>query len=256
MTTVFNPSRVVVLMRHDLQPQLKSLLNGLLAAAGIAFGLMILASIGPASSAAFHASTFSNLLFIGGYVVSSMAFSELQDEKRGLHYLMLPGSAVEKYVARLLLTSVGWVAAALITYVAATALGAAVAQPLFGRSPGVFLPTTGATWETIGYYLITQSAFVFGSVYFRKAAFIKTVAAAVAVALSIALIGLVVGRIAFADLFVGVLQTRSNVAELVVTGPRFDGVIRAFDTVRLALLYVSAPFFWVVGVMRLRETEA
>lgn len=256
MTTVFNPSRVVVLMRHDLQPQLKSLLNGLLAAAGIAFGLMMLTSLNPANSAAFHASTFSNLLFIGGYIVSSMAFSELQDEKRGLHYLMLPGSAVEKYIARLLLTSVGWVVAALVTYIAATALGAAVAQPLFGRSPGVFLPTSSDTWETIGYYLITQSAFVFGSVYFRKAAFIKTVAAAVAVALSIALIGLVVGRIAFADLFVGVLQTRANVAELVVTGPRFDGVIRAFDTVRLTLLYVSAPFFWVVGVIRLGETEA
>ncbi len=256
MTTVFSPSRVVVLMRHDLQPQMKSLLSGLLAAAGIAFGLMLLTSLGTADSASFHASTFSNLLFIGGYVVSSMAFSELQDEKRGLHYLMLPGSAVEKYVARLLLTSVGWVVAALVTYSVATALGAAVAQPLFGRSPGVFLPTTRDTWETIGFYLITQSAFLFGSVYFRKAAFIKTVAAAVTVALSIALVGLLAGRIAFADLFVGVLQTRANVDQLVITGPRFESVVDAFDAVRTVLLYVSAPFFWVVGVIRLGETEA
>ncbi|MFW6312463.1 MAG: hypothetical protein ACOC2N_01090 [Spirochaetota bacterium] len=262
MNLAVSPQRVGLLMRHDLATQRKSLTTAFITLAGVTFGLFMFAAA-TAGGAGFHESVFANILFIGGYVVSSTAFAELHDPKSGVHYLMLPGSSLEKYLARLLLTSIGWTLAVLVGYIVMTGLSAAVAGIFFDTHPGVFLPARRAIWGGIGTYLVTQSIFLFGSIYFRKVAFLRTALSTIVVAISLGLIYLVAIRVFFAPAFIGAFETVGGVEQM-ITGPNgvgitefaLESVVPVFETLQRILLWVVTPvFFWIAGVLRLRETE-
>lgn len=254
-----NPRRVGILMRHDLAVNLKSTLTGFGAVAGVTVALFLIsAATGSDGSGEFHASLFANILVIGGFVVSSVAFSDLNDPKNGIHYLMLPGSTLEKYLAKLLLTSVGWTLAVILLYMVATALGAAIASLAFAQHPGVFVPVGRTTWNTIASYLVAQSIFLFGSVYFRKVAFLKVVLGSVAVAFSLGLVYLLAARIIFAEGFVGVLSVEAEQWQemITITAPNAPAFFRTLGVIGDVFTWAVTPiFFWVVGFMRLRETE-
>ena len=256
-----SPRRLGLLMRHELVTQRKSLTSGFTAIAGVVFGLFLIASASGGGDD-FHASLFSNILLIGGFIVSSVAFAELQDSKTGIHYMMLPGSPVEKYVSKLLLTSVGWTLAVIVLYTLMTAVSTLVAQIFFATTPGVWLPVGRATWTTIATYLVTQSIFLFGSVYFRKVAFLKTVLSIVVVAASLGVIYLIAARIIFAAAFTGFLDFSVGAGDIASSaqiqldqpqGRAFLGVLQRLGDM---FTWVIVPiFFWVAGVLRLRETE-
>jgi len=258
-TLILSPRRIGLLMRHDLAAQKKSLITGMLVIAGITFGVFLVtsASGGPRE---VLTNMFANILLIGGYVTASMAFSELQEQKTGIHYMMLPGSTLEKFVAKLLLTSIGWTVAVVVVFALATVLGAAVSSIFFATNPGIVLPTTRDVWITIATYLVTHSVFLFGSVYFRKAAFIKTAAGTMGTAFALALIWVLVFRFVFAAAFAhpwpgtapGVRITIEDV-ELTSQGIAFLGTLRTIGD--LAYWVAMPVFFWIVGVLRLRETE-
>jgi hypothetical protein len=261
-TLTFSPQRLGLLIRHDLASQRKSLTTGFLVIAGVAFGIFVLASATGGTSAVL-ANVFVNVLLIGGYVTSSMAFSELHDSKTGTHYVMLPGSTLEKYTAKLLITSVGWTVAVIVVFAIGTVLGYLVSLVFFAENPGVYLPASRGVWISIGTYLVTQSIFLFGSIYFRKVAFLRTALSVIVVAISLGIIYLIAIRIFFAPAFTGVFETVRGVEQM-ITGPNgasisefaAQSILPVFETLQKVLLWVVTPvFFWVVGVMRLRETE-
>jgi hypothetical protein len=246
-------------MRHDLVTQRKSLLTGFGTLAGIVIALFFIASASEGGSG-FHTGLFMNILLIGGYVVSSVAFSELQDTKTGIHYMMLPGSTLEKYLAKLLLTSVGWVAAALLVYMLASAVAAALASIFFAQTPGYFLPIGRTIWNGIASYLVTQSIFLFASVYFRKVAFLKVALSAFVVAATLGIIYVLTARLLFApvftDMFGGPEASRILVEDLRLSTVQARSFLRTLEVVGDIFTWAVVPiFFWVAGVLRLRETE-
>ncbi len=262
MNLAIAPQRIGLLMRHDFATQRKSLTTTFITLGGVTFGLFMFAAA-TGGGAGFHESVFANILFIGGYIVSSAAFAELHDAKTGVHYLMLPGSSLEKYLARLLLTSIGWTLAVTVGYMVMTAVSAAVAGIFFDTHPGVFLPARRAIWAGIATYLVTQSIFLFGSIYFRKVAFLRTALSAIVIAMSLGILYLVAIRIFFAPAFVGTFETVRGVEQM-ITGPNgvsftefaAQSVLPVFESLQKVLLWVVTPiFFWVAGVLRLRETE-
>jgi len=261
-TLTLSPRRVGLLIRHDLASQRKSLTTGFLVIAGVAFGIFLLASATGGRSAVL-ANTFVNILLIGGYVTSSVAFSELHDPKTGTHYMMLPGSTLEKYTAKLLVTSVGWTVAVIVVFAVGTVLGYLVSLVFFAENPGVYLPASRGVWISIATYLVTQSIFLFGSIYFRKVAFLRTALSVFVVAISLGIIYLVAIRIFFAPAFVGTFETVRGVEQM-ITGPNgvsltdfaVESIFPVLETLQRILLWVVTPvFFWVAGVIRLRETE-
>jgi hypothetical protein len=258
MKMELNPPRIGILMRHDLQMNMKSLLSAAGTIAVIVFVAFVIASWtadGAADLADFHPSLFLNVLLIGGLVVSSVAFSQMHEPTKGMHYVMLPGSTIEKYLARLLLTSVGWTVLAIVVYTASTLVAAAVAMPIFGETPGVFLPLGVDIWRGIAIYLVTQSIFLFGSIYFKKVAFLKTTLSLWLIAFVLGLVYATAARIAFADAFVGFLEAE-DFESVYQVNANLESLVDTLSVVGRILWWTVTPlFFWIVGVLRLKETE-
>ncbi len=93
----------------------------LIAMAAVAGGVIVISAIGALAASAGGAPVgtvigdgyfgfFQALLFLGGFIVTSLAFREVWQNGSGLAYLMLPGSLFEKFLVKLLMTSVGFAA--------------------------------------------------------------------------------------------------------------------------------------------------
>jgi hypothetical protein len=190
-------------------------------------------------------------------VVSSLSFSDIHDERKGMFYLSLPGSTLEKFVSRLVQTSIVWSLVVCVVYFVASLIGAGISELLFGGSHGGYFPFSASDWKTVADYLVAQSVFLFGSIYFRKAAFIKTVLAGMILALAYGLYLMIVGRIVFTSEFAAFLPTDNEMNALIETiGEnihRWDSWVRIVDPI---VTYAVIPiFFWVAGFFRLRESE-
>lgn len=251
-----NPRRTWRLVKNDVVANYKNAAIGLGAASGVILLLTVLTNIG-GSSSAFHVPVYTNLLLIGGYIVASIAFVDLHDDRKGLHYLTLPGSLLEKYVGRVLLTSVGWAIVSTVAYMVVTLVGAGLAEWFFGSSHGVFVPSSSWSWNLIATYLVSQSIFVFGSIYFKKAAFLKTVLAIFVAVVVYAVFLALSARLIFFDSFARFIPTQTEMDALqTMLAPRalrYEAVLeRIGDIVGWTLVPI---FFWTAGYLRLRETE-
>lgn len=249
------PRRTWLLMRNDVSVARTPGIM-LAAASGATLVLYVLTAWG-GGSPGFHQPVYPILLIILGYILSSFAFSEIHDARTGAYALSSPGSTMEKYVARVLLTSVGWTVAATLAYMATTALGAGIAQLIFGESHGVFVPAGRAVWELIGGYLVSQSIFVFGSIYFKKAAFLKTVLAATIISIIFGVFFIVAFRAVYWNAFAGFWPTEAEMNSVMEAARPFaEWIGRAGARISDVVSWVVVPaFFWGVGYVRLRETE-
>ncbi len=249
------PRRTWLLMRNALSVARTPAIL-IAATSGVALILYVFTSIG-GGSPQFHLAVYPILLFGLGYIVSSFSFQEIHDPRAGIYELTSPGSILEKYVARILLTSVGWTIAVTLAYMLTTVIGAGVAGLIFGESHGIFVPNNGVFWEMIATYLVSQSIFVFGSIYFKKAAFFKTVLVAVLLAIIYAFFFLVVLGMAYWDVFARIIPTDAEINAVIAAVTPYG--IRVAMTLRRVLDWagwIAVPiFFWLVGYVRLRETE-
>ncbi|MFP4375951.1 MAG: hypothetical protein ACLFP4_02805 [Spirochaetales bacterium] len=253
---ILSISRTWTLMRHDIQINKKSLISAFGAIAGVSVGLFLIATLTSDNQVGFHESLFVNILMVGGFVASSVACSELHDKPKGLHYLMLPGSSLEKFVAKLLLTGIGWAIAATVVYILATIVGTLIVAPFGASNPGIFVPIGRELWQAIALYLVTQSIFLFGSIYFKKAAFFKTILLVGIAAFVLGFWYAMAGRVIFHEAFVGFGQPVGPIEEIFAPGPGFESLVGTFDVVGNIFLWAVTPiFFWIAGYLRLRETE-
>ena len=255
---LLSPQRLGALLRHDIVAQKKTILSGGGAIAGAVIVLTLLASAieGDASTTGFHSTLFSNILFIGGYITTSLVFADLHKSSEGIRYLMIPGSTLEKLIARLVITSVGYTVFVGIVYTAASAIGAGLGQLIFSGSPGVFLHNNAEVWEAIGQYLVTQSAFLFGSIYFKKSAFLKTVLTFGAVGFGLGIVYLLTARVLFAPAFTGFLTITGTLEDYFPDPRGLQRIAEVIGSLEDVMVYVVGPlFFWIVSYLRLRETE-
>jgi hypothetical protein len=244
-------------MQNDVRINAKGLLTAVGAAIGV-FLVLDLIGIAFGEMDSDRDTTFTTILVIGGYILSSVAFTDVHESKKATHYLTLPGSTLEKYVGRVLLTTVGWTLAAIALYMVTTLLSAGIGMVIFGRAGEIFLPVTPLTWEAIGSYIVTQSIFVFGAVYFKKHHFVKTVLAAVVIAIAFAFFSMVAMRIAFVGEFSGLIPTSAEMERLFgnVTTLAMRRFARTLEIIGRTVYWSVLPlYFWILGYRRMRETE-
>ena len=119
-------------------------------------------------------------LFVGGALISSAAFKEIHDKSTAMLYMTLPISAVERYLSIWLLTGPFY----LIFITALYAIGMLVS--IF---QGFYFNVELFSFIHMAInYLIFNTLFLWGGIYFKKLALIKTIGSLLALGLMLAII--------------------------------------------------------------------
>jgi hypothetical protein len=210
---------------------------------------------------------FQNLLFLGGFIVTSLAFREVWQNGSGIAYLMLPGSLFEKFLVKLLMTSIGFAVGTLVFMSAAGAVSETLDRLLFGAGHGFFNPFTPAVLQAVVRYLVLQSFFLLGSIWFRKLAFVKTVLSIVVFGIALAIVATIALRVGLASHFAlgpghgmrlggwAFDLNGTGLRELFSPGARGYQGAMAFKTAAQALFIALAPASWVAAYFKLGEAE-
>ena len=262
---VFNPQRLFLLLRRDFAHGYRAVLTAMAAVGGILIVLSFLSMLGRAGQD-FYTPFYVGLLFLGGFLFSSGAFKEMHQQGSGPFYLTLPGTTLEKLLSKLLVTSVGYAAAILLFMTGASAVSELLNRAVFAAGHTWFNPFSPANLKSAAVYLVLQSLFLLGSVWFRKVVFLKIILAENIVVIGCAILAALIFRIAFSGFFSGshlkpeVIQMFSQgFGNVVVNGhaaEAFNRGSQAFLTILRVLFWGAfAPFCWVAAYFRLRETE-
>ena len=258
-------NRIGLLVRKDLVESSRSSVIAVLAVMGVVFVLYVGAAIFERvgvpigemesdGSNGFDAG-FSIIVVVGGVLISSRAFRESHDNARNHEWFMLPASIEEKFAARLLLTSIGYVVTVVLTLFLTSLLAAATSYIATGIHYGVFNPFSKDALLVALNYFVVQSIFLLGGAYFKRHHFIRTMLALVVFMIGFSLFAGVVFRIVYHPYFNGMIPTPA--LEQFATG--LEEMERAGRTLKVVgeVIYwsVVAPLCWFIAYTRLRETE-
>ena len=242
-SNVFSVERAWHALRTDLHQQSRAVLVGTGAAAAV---ILIANVFSPEPTGSdFHAALFPLALVAGGFLFTSTLFAELPDKPRAHAYLTLPISTLERWAVRLLLSTVGYAAVALVGYFLVTLLGAGLSQLIRGWSHPVFAPSMD-DWRIVLGYLVTSSLFLFGAVYFRRWNALKVVLSLAGLALGLVLIAVGLAYLLF-------FEFRGDVHLMVETAPQIGEAIEA--GAKVFFWGGMGPLFWFLTWLRLSETE-
>ena len=258
----------------------------LIAAAAVAGSIIVIAAVGALARNMGGAPDgtvtgdnywfyFQGLLFLGGCIVTSMAFREVWHGGGGIAYLTLPGSTLEKMAAKLILTSAGYAAAALVLITATAAASEALDRLVFGVGHGFFNPFTPAVGQAVVRYVVIQAFFLLGSIWFRKLSFIKTALSLMVIGVCLGILGLIAVRIGIAPHLTAMgtgfgpgngsgtmrfgrwsfQMNGTGLQDLFKPGSRGYNGMQAFKVAAEAVVIALAPASWVAAYFRLREAE-
>src|SRR5688572_27476939 len=108
---VFDVSRFGLLLRLELFRSRTAIGMMLVITLGmlILFGLLLDIIVSNIRLVYDHHENYAASLLIGGFIMTSLAFTDLSSPLKRSNYLALPASTFEKFLSMWLLTSVGWV---------------------------------------------------------------------------------------------------------------------------------------------------
>jgi hypothetical protein len=193
--------------------------------------------------ARFYRIFFLIALFAWGTLATSDCFRDMHGRRTNMAFLLLPASAFEKTLARLLLHTVGLVAYLLVFTTVLSWVAEGLNLVTFDVRRAFFSPFDSLVWLLMPYFICTQAMFFLGAAWFRKLHVVKTVGVTV---------GIVLGLCAFAVLVSWLLFGPM--------GATNDGdVFGAFDWVpgaaSIAYFYVLPPLCWFVAWLRVTELQ-
>ncbi len=252
----FSPKRFYLLTRNTI------LINAskILIVTGVVGILVILVSGLSAfrhTGDQLHLGLYVFFLFVSGILLSSSAYGSLREDATAGAWLTLPASILEKFTCRLFITSIGYVLATGLIYFVISAFSEGINQILFNYSHPLFNPFATRFWIPMAVYLVVQSVFLTGSIFFRRFAFIKTLLFLLTLCLALALFFLLSLKIILGGQFGTLSDHGIQIAWNMLSS---DWLLQVKDTlVQIAgVLFwgILAPFCWVVSYFRLREFEA
>ena len=207
-------------------------------------------------------------LYVTGLIFTSMSFNELGNKPRGIDYLLLPASHLEKFLTTLLITTIGF----LIVYHFAFFLAAKVLDIIVSIRSGrhikndLFEFSHHNMWQLNYYFwIIAQSVFFLGAVYFHKYSFIKTTFWVILFCVFLYLVNGLFVQIFFhgkmADWrahipFVGLGLSVPPVDDPIIHRQEFIMLPKGMSDVFVFIgEYLIAPMLWTVAYFRLRDKE-
>jgi hypothetical protein len=213
-------------------------------------------------SLSFYLNYFEQLLFIGGFIVTSFAFREVWQNGSGIFYLTLPGSTLEKLLSKILVTAVGYAVGSLVFMAVVSLASEGVIRLLFGAGFG--FPDLGAQLVTalksMLFYVITQSVFLLGSIWFRKTALVRTALWIMIFGVAAVIAAVVTARFSLAHLFTTTNGwvfsfNDSQLRSWFQSHGDLSGLETAGRIVSWVFVGLLAPVCWLASYFRLAEAE-
>jgi hypothetical protein len=246
----FSLQRFILLMKRHMTLNHKTWLTGFAAIGGL---LIIISQFqiftsGGVLNLAVLVNTGTTFILIGGFLLTSMAYNELHSPARSQFLLILPATNLEKLLSHWFVTSFLYVALANIALFLSVLVASIISALVYGSTIEFFNPFTEQNARIMGTYIVIQSIFLLGALYFRRNNLLKTL-------LAIFLVMMVLSM--WSGLIVYILGVPSgdynaeSVSPVVAnffefTLPRIAGII---------FWVVLAPFFLIVSYFTLKERE-
>jgi len=243
----FDVNRFVLLTRGDLVRNYRAVLI-------VSAVLALLTVLGPAGLAytsytgiGFYRFFFIGAMFAWGTIATSLAFRDMHGRLTNAQFLLLPATALEKTLARLIVSTVFLVVYLLLLTSVLSLIGEAL--ELTGRSSNEwFSPFDRVAWLVIPHYLVVQSVFFLGAAWFRKMHYVKTLLSVALLITGLSVVSAILGWLGW--------QTWNG------AGVNFDGSDSFFVPMRWLgeilkiAYYAGLPLFcWYVAWLRVKETQ-
>lgn len=227
--------------------------KGILLTFGSIFGLLLVGQIvsiifNSGNSSTDHSNGYAFILFVGGFILSSLSFTDLSNGLRRYNYLTLPVSNLEKILSVWLLTSIGWIAAFSISYMMFIWLANGIVLMFFKQVAFESFDLFSATvFESIKTYLVLQSIFLVGAAHFKGYVIPK-------ILLTLLVFGLICGVVGY-FLLANLLPFESECFT-----DNFDytqlSVYKIWELLIWCTNWVLAPLCWVITYYSIKEQEA
>ncbi len=248
-----NPYRIYLLFKRDFREDLKSLI---IASAAVSVFIFFLIN----ESAFEHTALYPLFLYTGGFVYTSACFREIHQRDRNSVYLLLPASVIEKFIHRLLTTTIVWILFSLVLYSISSFAAVISVNYAFNAGLPHFNPFSAEIFRTFPVYIINSSLFFLGSVYFRKMHFFKTLLSLFVFSVITVIIASVLARIIFSSdisiFFSYGFGKNFDLSDYSLIYVEFERIISVFvKTLRLLYFILIAPLFWFVSYLRLKEVQ-
>lgn len=226
-----NFKRFLYLLTNNLRVQAKPIM---MVAATLTLFLMLMPYHASGESAMYF-----QILYIGGFIVTSLAFKDLHDHSKAHLFLMLPCSNLERFLSRWLLTSVIYALGTLLLYYVYSLVSTVVLIQIFNKQSSTLPLIDSELWMGILKYIILQSVVLLGAISFKRFILIKT--------------ALVVG------VFFTLLSLFSVLSGLVLLFPDYSQSKSLFELMfngsHFIFWVILAPFCWYLTYLRLTEYE-
>ncbi len=250
MSEIFSHRRLGLLVRNDAIAGYRSVLTVSATLAGILLVLTVLSRGSVSNNEYFYIVCYIGMLLVWGPIASSRSFTELHDKTKNEAYLLLPASALEKTIARLLSATVFFMVYLLIFTTLASVLVESVNSLIFGQRNQWFHPSDAMEWALVGQYMVIQSVYFLGAAWFRKTHFIKTTLAITIACIGLVVLALTIIRVvlvpSFDDLGTGI----DNLYAL------YQNVFDAAEMGLITIYFIGLPILcWFVAWLRVRETQ-
>lgn len=241
MNQIFDINRLYLLLRKETFKNPRKLAVTTIAVTGILFVLVLLiSSNGPVEG--LHDSLFTAVLIVGGFIYTSTVFDDLHDPTKSFSYLTLPASNLEKFLSKLFMTTVVFIAGTAIWYYLFSLVTNLVVYFLYDFQYSSFNPFQKEVLEAVAIYVTTQSVFLLGAIYFRKYNLIQTVFCLFLMGILLAATFFSIGK-----MITGNLQGSFDGDNI------FKGNLG--EALKFIFTWVMAPWFWLITYFRLKERE-
>ncbi|CAL7960454.1 conserved membrane hypothetical protein [Gammaproteobacteria bacterium] len=187
----------------------------------------------------FHTDAFALLLFFGGLWLTSRTFADLHNKERSQSFLLLPVSNLEKLLGRLLLTTIGYIVGVVLIFYIVSLLVAGFAWLALSETAVIFQPIHKNIIHYFVNYILLQSIFFLGSIYFKSNNFNKTI-------------------LCLCGLTLGVFLVKGVIFSVFLGANFLNGwqVLMLYGTkIQLIFTIMVPPCAWLVAYLRLCESE-
>jgi hypothetical protein len=237
--------RLAFVLRSDLMRSYRSVLlvSGTAALVALVVSVALAYDGDVQQDPTFYRAFFIAALFGWGTIATSLCFSDLHGRGTNAAFLLLPASALEKTASRVLIYTVGLIAYLLLFTTLLSWVLEGINTLWIDERRAFFSPLDELSWPLLPHFLVAQALFFLGAAWFRKVWWVKTVGAAIGIA------------IGFGAIAAGLVWVVDPVRCLNADCYEFLLWDWLADAASFTYFYLLAPFCWFVAWLRVSEAQ-